>query len=96
MDTAAARNAAKTMAVAMVVATAMAAVAATTMVVAATAVVVAAATQTAVAVAMAATMATAVATEEIRSQAAPHQLSGTRTGTTALPMAATSATTTPA
>jgi hypothetical protein len=80
---------------------ATAAVAATTIVaaVAATVAVAAVATRMAVVVAMVATMAAvmAVAIEEIRPQAAypPCQLSGTRSGTTASPMAAMLTTTTP-
>ncbi len=102
MDAAGAKNAAKTMAaatvatVSTVVATTMAVVvAATAMAVAATVAVAGVAMQTAVVVAMAATMATAVATGAIRPQAAPHQQSDTRSGTTASPMEVTLTTTTP-
>jgi hypothetical protein len=80
--------------------TTAAAVAATARAVAAIAAVAASGMCTSVAVAMAATMVAvmAVAMEEVRPQVAysPHKLSGTRIGTTASPMAATSTTTTPA
>jgi hypothetical protein len=84
---------------AMVARTTATVVTATTMVVAATAAVAAAAMQTAVAVASAATMAavTVVQMDVIRPQVAypPCQVSGTRTGTIASPMVATSTRTTP-